>query len=606
MTKKKIIKIAVISFIVLVILGGVWYFFLYPAKVFKENESSLESAGIRYYEVNRTHLPKDKGRVVSVSLNTLVKQKYLEGLYDAHNTMCDLNESNVKVVSNGNDYKYYTYLKCGKYESDVDHEGPTITLNGSKTIKVSKGEKFSDPGIKNVVDNVDGKINVSKVTIDGKVDTSKVGNYYITYSVSDSLRNKTEVIRKVVVEERLNSVVKKDTSNTNNYYQGMATNNYVMFNNMLFRIVKLNSDNTVTIVSDSPLANVDYTNNGRFMKSSLDSWLNDYFYDLLEDYFKDLIVSSKWCDGVLNSDEYMNKNCKRFTDKRKVGILSLEDYNNTLVNNSSFLDNDGLTWYANLDSKNNPWSLTSMYDYPLKTEAMNQEYLFNVRPALTLKKTTKILSGDGSYVDPYILSSKSIGKKGSQINKREIGEYVKYSGYLFRISNITDDDTTEVIMTDVLKNSDIEVNIGYNNGNGKKIYNPNEKGNIGYQVVNEMTRYISTKLFSKTKIAVPIYKNNVTYQGKKDLKTYTNLVTIPSVFDIFSAKGSMTCNGGYWYIESSKATNKKTVMNPVGSVSYMPVDDDKTAGVKVKAYLKKNVVITGGNGSLDNPYTITN
>ena len=161
-------------------------------------------------------------------------------------------------------------------------------------------------------------------------------------------------------------------------------------------------------------------------------------------------------------------------------------------------------------------------------------------------------------------------------------------------------------MTDVLKNSDIEVNIGYNNGNGKKVYNPNEKGNIGYQVVNEMTRYISTKLFSKTKIAVPIYKNNVTYQGKKDLKTYTNLVTIPSVFDIFSAKGSMTSNGGYWYIESSKATNKKTVMNPVGSVSYMPVDDDKTAGVKVKAYLKKNVVITGGNGSLDNPYTITN
>ena len=46
-------------------------------------------------------------------------------------------------------------------------------------------------------------------------------------------------------------------------------------------------------------------------------------------------------------------------------------------------------------------------------------------------------------------------------------------------------------------------------------------------------------------------------------------------------------------------------MNPVGTVSYTEVTDDKTAGVKIKAYLKDDVFITDGDGSLTQPYTIS-
>ena len=604
MNKKKIIRIVVVVLVVLLVLAILYFAFYYPNKVFKDNEKKFIAAGERYYQINKNYLPNQEGRVLTVNLGTLIKEDYLDDIYIPYSKkVCDLNESTVKAIKKDGEFQYYTYLKCGNYESSTDHEGPVITLNGDSTINLNKGDGYKEPGVKSVVDDTDGNLNVDDVTIKGEVDTNTVGIYEITYSASDSLNNKSEVTRKVVVEESLSNVVREATSDTNGYYKGDALNNYVMFNNMTFRIVKINSNNTVTIASDEVLANVDYTNDGRFADSSLDSWLNDYFYNLLESKYKKLITSSKWCDDVLSADNYMATECSRSSAKRNVGILSIQDYNNTLADDISFLDFGGIVWYANLDSNNNPWTMTDLYDYPLKSEPMNQEYLFNVRPAVTLKKNTKVLSGDGSEADPYILVENDSARRNTLINERQIGEYINYSGYTWRIAGINDD-TTEIIMTGVVTNDDVELQIGYNNS-GAKVYNPNKKGNIGYQVINEMTKYVSTDLFTKTKVEVPIYNNKVTYKGKKDTKTYNNIVTIPSVFDIFTAKGDNSSDGGYWYIDSSKEDGVKTVMYPAGTVTYTTVTDDRTEGVKIKAYLKSDVFITDGDGSLEHPYTIS-
>ena len=604
MNKKKIIRIVVVVLVVLLVLAILYFAFYYPNKVFKDNEKKFIAAGERYYQINKNYLPNQEGRVLTVNLGTLIKEDYLDDIYIPYSKkVCDLNESTVKAIKKDGEFQYYTYLKCGNYESSTDHEGPVITLNGDSTINLNKGDGYKEPGVKSVVDDTDGNLNVDDVTIKGEVDTNTVGTYEITYSASDSLNNKSEVTRKIVVEESLSNVVREATSDTNGYYKGDALNNYVMFNNMTFRIVKINSNNTVTIASDEVLANVDYTNDGRFADSSLDSWLNDYFYNLLESKYKKLITSSKWCDDVLNADNYVATECSRSSAKRNVGILSIQDYNNTLADDISFLDFGGIVWYANLDSNNNPWTMTDLYDYPLKSEPMNQEYLFNVRPAVTLKKNTKVLSGDGSEADPYILVENDSARRNTLINERQIGEYINYSGYTWRIAGINDD-TTEIIMTGVVTNDDVELQIGYNNS-GAKVYNPNKKGNIGYQVINEMTKYVSTDLFTKTKVEVPIYNNKVTYKGKKDTKTYNNIVTIPSVFDIFTAKGDNSSDGGYWYIDSSKEDGVKTVMYPAGTVTYTTVTDDRTEGVKIKAYLKSDVFITDGDGSLEHPYTIS-
>ena len=601
--KKKIIKIISLIAVVVVILLLVWFLYFYPRKVFKDNEKLLEEAGIRYYEINKARLPKDEGRVISVSLNTLVKQKYLDGLYEAYgDKLCDLNKSNVKAVNKEGGYVYYTYLKCGNYESDVDHEGPVITLNGSSDMTISRGDTYEEPGIKSVVDNIDGNIDASKVTIRGDVDTSTVGTYEVTYTISDTLENKTTVTRKVNVLQSLSSTVKENT--LNGYYVGDVNNNYIYFNNMLFRIVRVNDDDSVVIVSNDALANVDYTNDGRFEDSTLDKWLNDYFYNLLEPKYQELVKSSTWCDDVINSDNITTTECSRETAKRKVGILSLQDYNLSFDGSRSYLDKSNFSWYSNLANDNKAWAITSTDTYPNTIYASESTNLLNVVPALTLKASTSVLDGDGTVSNPYIILNLSTAKRSSELNKRQVGEYISYSGYLFRISDILDDGTTEVIMDSVLETNGQQVNISYTNGGKKKVYNPNQEGNIGYKIKNDMTRYIDTSLFVQKKISVPIYSGNVTYEGKRDTKEYNLLITIPSTFDIFSARNSIADDTGYWLRDSSRQDNTKVVVRSLGTVTYSTASDNLQAGVKVMAYFDKDVIIESGKGTYSDPYTL--
>ena len=602
--KKKIIKIISFIAVIVVILLLVWFLYLYPRRVFKDNEQKLNEAGERYYEINSSRLPKEEGRVISVTLNTLVKQDYLDGLYEAYgNKLCDLEESNVKAINKDGEYQYYTYLKCGNFESDVDHEGPEITLNGSTDMSISRGDQYNEPGVKSVVDNVDGKMNVENVTIKGEVDTSTVGTYEITYTARDSLDNRTTVTRAVKVEESLSGIVRENTEN--GYYVGNVTDNYIMFSNMLFRIVRVNDDDSVVIVSNDALANVDYTNEGRFAGSSLDSWLNDYFYNLLEPEYQDLIKSSSWCDDVVSEGEASSvTKCSRETAKRKVGILSLQDYNLSYDGMVSYLDKSNLSWYSNFANDNNAWAITSVAAYPGSLAATSQDSLLNVVPAITLKDSVAILDGDGSFTDPYIILEKSKARRSSELNKRQIGEYVEYSGYTFRISNILDDGTTEVIMNSALQSDGMQVNISYTNGNKKKVYNPNQEGNIGYKIKNDMIRYINTGLFVNKKISVPIYDGKITYKGKHDTKDYSLLITIPSTFDIFSARGSGSTDTGYWLIDSSREDNIKAVVRSSGTLTYSSANDTITAGVKIKAYFDKDVIIEEGSGTLDDPYTL--
>ncbi len=604
LNKKKIIRIAVIALVVIAIILLVWFLYFYPRILFKNNEDVFYKAGERYYQINSSRFPSEEGRVISVTLDTLIKQDYLEELYVPYSDkLCDLKESTVKAVNTEDGYDLYAYLKCGKYESDVDHEGPKIELNGDKTMIIRVGSTYEEPGVKSVVDDVDGELDVSSVTIKGEVNTNQVGSYEITYQAADRLNNRTTVTRTVEVREYLNETVRQNT--TDGYYQGVNPNNYVMFNNMLFRIVRVNDDDTVTLVSSENLANVDY-NNDRLKGSALDSWLNDYFYNLLEKEFQDLIVNDTWCDDVVDSANTTTVNtCSRESEEMKVGILSIQDYNKSRIDEGSYLDSSALVWYANFDSNGQPWALTNIMSYPSGLLPMEDDDLFNVRPAITLKSDTSIVSGTGTYNDPYVLIVKKVARKSSNLNNRQIGEYVSYSGYLFRISDTLDDGTTEVISTSNLEYNDTEVMMRYNNGDKDKVYNPNEEGNIGYQVKNEMTRYISTDLFTSHKVNVPIYDHKVTYKGEHETKSYNLLITIPSTFDIFSAKGDFSSGGGYWLIDSSKEENRKTVIRAIGSTSYVSTSDDMELGVKVKAYFDDDVIITGGDGTYSNPYTIS-
>lgn len=81
-----------------------------------------------------------------------------------------------------------------------DRKGPEITLNGGEDINVIKSSNWNDEY--SAIDDVDGDI-TDKVKVEGSVDLETIGDYTLTYSVSDSHDNKTTVTRIVHVTKKL-------------------------------------------------------------------------------------------------------------------------------------------------------------------------------------------------------------------------------------------------------------------------------------------------------------------------------------------------------------------------------------------------------------------
>jgi hypothetical protein len=80
----------------------------------------------------------------------------------------------------------------------VDTTKPKITLNGDTTVKVKIGSTYIDLGA-TANDNYDGDITANIITI-STVDTSKIGEYKVTYDVKDASGNVAiQVVRTVNV-----------------------------------------------------------------------------------------------------------------------------------------------------------------------------------------------------------------------------------------------------------------------------------------------------------------------------------------------------------------------------------------------------------------------
>lgn len=85
----------------------------------------------------------------------------------------------------------------------IDGEAPVITLNGEDTMVIKQGDPYVELGA-TAKDNIDGDVS-DDIEISGDVDTSTIGTYKITYTVSDSAGNEAVVERTVNVVEPFGS-----------------------------------------------------------------------------------------------------------------------------------------------------------------------------------------------------------------------------------------------------------------------------------------------------------------------------------------------------------------------------------------------------------------
>lgn len=104
-------------------------------------------------------------------------------------------------------YSYGDKVYATRAIKVVDTTDPVIVLNGDKEKSLVQTSNYIEEGA-TCTDNYDGDI-TKEIKIEQEVDTNKVGEYIVTYTVSDNSGNKTLITRKVIVTEKPKVIIQK-------------------------------------------------------------------------------------------------------------------------------------------------------------------------------------------------------------------------------------------------------------------------------------------------------------------------------------------------------------------------------------------------------------
>ena len=612
---KKLISLLKLLVTVGIVCLFVWYLVISPMLAFRGYEKTFKEAAERYYELNQNQLPTGE-RVKTLSLNALYKDAYLkEDFYVPYTKKpCSLEKSWVKVRRDKNgEYEYIVYLDCGSFKSNVDHEGPVIKMKGSETVRVNIGEEYKDAGIESIRDASDGKLSNDIVNVKSNVDTSKIGTYEVKYSAFDSLNNKTVVTRNVEVVKSVLGVVKKDLGNNTNY-KGDPLNNYVRISGMYFRIYGLTEDGkNVILVSDEDIANVSH--------NKIEKWLDEYFYNHLNEYTKKNIVESKFCNMSIGDGTSNITECTEFTGNRKIYIPSIVEVNKAYggINPENgqklnFLRSNTISWIAN--GKDDIEAFVTRLNF-YNPEHMSKvaipydrTFNFGVKPMFVLNGEALIVNGDGTVENPYEFEDRKKIKYGEKLSERETGEYVFISGTLYRIIEITKEGTTRVIsMNSFGVNNHDELEVYSNPETDGIVYDPTDRKSVGYFINNGAMEYIDKRYFVNHKIEVPTYGDKIIYGEEIETKKYTVKLAAPNMFEMYSAMGK---NYGhlydfysYWMMNGSKTKRFAGVVTDIGVPVNEEIGPYWRYGIRVVGQIRKSAVVVSGKGTYFSPYKIS-
>lgn len=587
--------------IIFITIGIVsWEFFFSRFYEFQTQEKMFLDGTKSYYDTYPRYLPKE-GETREITLAELYDAGKVETLYvPGSHKLCDT-DSWVRVYKNKNgEYEYFVNLECNKYKSKIDRKGPVIELEGEKTVVVDYGTEYQEPGVKSVVDDMDGKIDIGSVNIDtSKVNTNAPGLYKVTYTAYDKLHNETKVTRNVQVVDKLYSIVKRNTDDTN-YYHGYGANNYVLFSGMAWQIVKVNEDNSVKIMLASNAANVAWsTNLEDYQDSNIYHWLNDYFYKHLTNADKYVVQDAEWCSSTFSEVGQIPTECNGVSVKSPVGLLTANEAQYTIAQNKTYIDS--YSWLLDSMSNGLKWHVYIQEDKLIGTEA-SSEYL-GVKPVLNLNTDIYVVSGKGTMDSPYKLNDYSYAKENEKISDRLDGEYFSYSGHLFRKTGVDKDGNVHLVMANIMYKAGTQeqLKLSYDDGIEDKKFNPTEVGNIGYKLNNDILLFLNDKYLVKHTFKVPTYQPDINYDKSEtfDVDAY---LALPASYELFSGTNYFL-QDDLNYILLDYSHDSVVFVNPGNSMLFsMSQNFWGDCGIKLSLYVKGDIKISSGSGTPGDPY----
>lgn len=200
MSSKKKIIISIIILVLVIILGCTYYFLFREKEIIHDVEFYLNGEDTITISVGNEYIEEGCTLLID-KVETTDK--------------IQIDKSNLDTNKIGTyEIKYYIVLEKKEYSITrtvivVDTISPEISLAGSNYITILKGEEYKEQGCL-AIDNYDGDI-TDKVEINSNLDNNKIGEYLITYTVTDTSGNTSSVTRSIYVKEPKKVVVITNT-----------------------------------------------------------------------------------------------------------------------------------------------------------------------------------------------------------------------------------------------------------------------------------------------------------------------------------------------------------------------------------------------------------
>ena len=523
----------------------------------------------------------------------------------------------------------YGYIEAIEYNNSMS------MLDSTKYPVIEDGEDIDITTIEDKVKLKGTKPSSGKITITkGRITkaTLCINNYNVEYDGKEAKTNGTcgssEVAYKEepILEKAKKLVYENGTCKTEGtynymrgcYIKGASTNNYVWYNGFMWRIMGINSNGTVRLITDENVTAIPYgasktAENYATNKDYINDWLNTYFLGKLNSTKSIIQNGSYFCSetiGATLTDDTVRTTCTSGKEvNASVGLISYDEY--YLAGSSSSYLNIGQTFWAMTPySTSSAWSVVNggSADY------FGVTITRGVRPVINVSSTSTITKGDGTTSNYYVLSeNKDSDKTGTLGENVTSGEYVKLEGKTYRVVSKESDGIKLILDGYYEETAGTPYTMSYGSDNtftldsgiGQKL-NEDVLETLGLSTSDKIvttTWYQGDAIDSGFEYTVPLSQTNEV-SAKVGLIRVGEMLSGQSSTILtknYTASSSYDNTASYWTMNKHSTSIAWSVIS--GGIAYS-YDVTKTLGVRPVIKVKTDLTISKGNGTWNNPYEI--
>ncbi len=228
-----------------------------------------------------------------------------------------------------------------------------------------------------------------------------------------------------------------DTNNgTTYYFRGNPKNNYLKFNDLDFRIVRINEDGSIRLILSNSIDNKTYEFNNSYKDYNYIYYSNSSIKSIIDDWYvntitsKEKVVVSDFCEQakVIWNNDYEIKNVSAATRENYTPTFNCENdgngkgnlklsvglitYDEIFYAGGSYIENNKFNYY--LKNKQTYWTMSPAGFYEnrvadvwhvYKNGFLDYDYVNDdiyIRPVINIKGDV-IVKGNGTKDNPYVV-----------------------------------------------------------------------------------------------------------------------------------------------------------------------------------------------------------